>query len=86
MREAMAYLTEILPALKSWRLLGPTTSLRVHPFLFWRLGVGWSIHHTTRGQVLISPQTNSPHRSPLLPSSSPLYLTALCLARCWRRR
>jgi hypothetical protein len=46
-----------------------------------------AIHPSTRGQVLIPPHPtphNSPNLSPLLPSSSPLYLSALCLARCWR--
>lgn len=71
----MACLTENLPMLEAWGLLSSDPSLGAHPF---------PPHHKRAGTDL--PQTSSPNRSPLLPSSSPLYLSALCLARCWRWR
>lgn len=69
----MACLTENLPMLKAWGLLSSDPSLGVHPF---------PPHHQRAGTDL--PQISFPNRTPLLPSSSPLYLSALCLARCWR--
>lgn len=36
MREAMAYLTEILPMREAWGLLGPPLPREAYPFHFWR--------------------------------------------------